>query len=228
MKKIFLLLLLMNYLLVLVSCDSSSKFKVINSHSTNTEITHSSLREGEVFGSISTGIDIVVYEHYPEDFLTMRYIEDLDDYDDVEPFIYASGKNANGTFRVVFYKDYDTFEIDLISEWDATQIVYKNGNYTTSEGISVKSAKSNVLNAYEKYGVEEFKLSKISQMGLDSIDIILKGIDLADTFLYIDNGNVFDEAYTGTDYWGGLGAYIFILDSNDSVIKIVSCCPTSG
>lgn len=65
-------------------------------------------------------------------------------------------------------------------------------------------------------------------MNLRSLDIVLQGIDLADTFLYVDNHNVFNDSYQGTDYWGGLGAIIFILDQNNVVVKIVRVEPTSG
>lgn len=145
-----------------------------------------------------------------------------------EPFIYANGENANGEFRIAFYRDYKTFEININSKWSTPQTVYINNNYITSEGISVDSKKADVLNAYEKYGIKEYDLSKITQMGLDSLDIVLKGINLSDTFLYVDNSKIFDDSYTGIDYWGGLGAYVFILDSNYTVVKIVSFYPTSG
>ena len=65
-------------------------------------------------------------------------------------------------------------------------------------------------------------------MNLRSLDIVLQSIDLADTFLYVDNHNIFNDSYQGTDYWGGLGAIIFILDQNNVVVKIVRVDPPSG
>jgi hypothetical protein len=65
-------------------------------------------------------------------------------------------------------------------------------------------------------------------MNLYSLDIALQGIDLANTFLYVDNSIIFIDSYQGTDYWGGLGAIIFILDKNNEVVKIVKAAPTSG
>lgn len=222
MKKSFLLIVCS---LILVSCDSSTKNEAIKISSLKTEDSKNTTQESDVFECIPPIMEGVESDHYPENFLIMRA---LDDSDDSEPFIYASGQNANGGFQIVYYKDYNTFEIYINSEWVATQIVYNNSNYITSEGISVGSGKMDVISAYKKYGIEEYNLSKITQFGLDSLDIIFMGTVLADTFLYIGNDNIFEVTYTGIDYWGGLGAYIFILDNNDSVVKIISCSPTSG
>ena len=166
---------------------------------------------------------------YPKDFLTMRCINPSDDNAEDTPLVYANGQNANGPFRIVHYRDFDTFEEQYPSgDWTVTQKVYKNADYVTSEGISVGSSKKNVVEAYQKYSLQEYHISKITSMNLRSLDIVLQGIDLADTFLYVDNHNVFNDSYQGTDYWGGLGAIIFILDQNNVVVKIVEVAPTSG
>jgi len=166
---------------------------------------------------------------YPEDFLAMRYIGTSNDNFEDSQNIYASGNNATGPFRIVNYRDFDTFEMQYPSgDWVVSQKVYKNANYVTSEGISVGSVKKNVIDAYQKYELKEYNISKISTVNLWTLDIVLKGIDLANTYLYVDNQNIFNESYPGTDYWGGLGAYIFILDQNNTVVKIVEYGPTSG
>lgn len=166
---------------------------------------------------------------YPEDFLTMRCINPSNDNAEDTPLIYANGQNANGPFRVVYYHNFDTFEEQYPSgDWSVSQTVYKDADYVTSEGIAVGSSKKNVVTAYQKYGFQEYNISKITSMNLRSLDIVLKGIDLADTFLYVDNHNIFNGSYQGTDYWGGLGAILFILDQNNVVVKIVRVDPTSG
>ena len=166
---------------------------------------------------------------YPKDFLTMRCLNPSDDNAEDTPFVYANGQNANGPFRIVYYRDFDTFELQYPSgDWTALQTVYKDGNYVTSEGISVGSGKKDVVAAYQKYGLEEYNISKITSMNLRSLDILLQGVDLADTFLYVDNHNIFNNSYQGTDYWGSLEAIIFILDKNNAVVKIVKAAPTSG
>lgn len=166
---------------------------------------------------------------YPKDFLTMSCINPSNDNVDDAPFIYANGQNANGPFRIVYYRDFDTFEEQYPpGDWTVLQKVYKNANYITSEGISVGSSKKNVVEAYQKYGLQEYNISKITSMNLRSLDIVLMGIDLSDTFLYVDNHNVFNDSYQGTDYWGGLGAIIFIMDQNNVVVKIVRAAPTSS
>jgi pimeloyl-ACP methyl ester carboxylesterase len=166
---------------------------------------------------------------YPENFLTMRRTNDSKDNNGETPFIYASGQNANGEFRIAYYNDYDSYEIiDTSGEAYAVQTVYKNANYVTSEGVFVGSAKDDVLTAYQKYGLKEYKINRITSMGLNSLDIVILGIDLTDRFLYIDNHNIFNDSYPGHDYWGGLGAIIFILDQDNTVAKIVSYAPTSG
>ena len=73
-----------------------------------------------------------------------------------------------------------------------------------------------------------YNISKITSVNLRSLDIALQGIELADTFLYVDNRNIFNSSYQGTDYWGGLGAFVFILDQSDVVVKIAKVAPTSG
>lgn len=166
---------------------------------------------------------------YPEDFLTMRCINPSNDNAGDTPFVYANGQNADGPFRIAYYHDFDTFELQYPSgDWTVLQTVYKNANYVTSEEISVGSDKKNVVAAYQKYGLQEYNISKITSMNLRSLDIVLQGIDLADTFLYVDNHNIFNDSYPGTDYWGGLEAIIFILDQNNVVVKIVEAAPTSG
>ena len=104
----------------------------------------------------------------------------------------------------------------------------KSTKYATDEGITVGSRKTDIEAAYKKYGLQEFQMSKITSLGLRTFDIVLMGVDLADTFLYIDNHNVFSESYPGVDYWGGLGAFIFILDHNNLVVKFALITPTSG
>ena len=176
---------------------------------------HFSLHSGET-GTIA----------YPSDFFTMRCINPTNDN---TPFVYANGQNANGPFRIAYYHDFDTFEEQYpTGEWTVLQTVYKNANYVTSEGISVGSSKKEVFAAYKKYGIKEYKISKITSVNLRSLDIALQGIELADTFLYEDNRSIFSSSYQGTDYWGGLGAFIFILDQNDVVVKIAKVAPTSG
>jgi hypothetical protein len=166
---------------------------------------------------------------YPEDFLTMRCIDPSGGNAEDTRLVYASGENADGPFRIAHYRDFDTFELQYPSgDWTALQTVYKDGNYVTSKGISVGSSKKNVVAAYKKYGLQEYNISKITSMNLRSLDIVLQGIDLADTFLYVDNHNIFNNSYPGTDYWGGLEAIIFILDQNNAVAKIVRVAPTSG
>lgn len=166
---------------------------------------------------------------YPRDFLTMRCINPSNDNAEDTPFVYAKGQNANGTFRIAYYRNFDTFELQYPSgDWTVLQTVYKDANYLTSEGICVGSSKKDVVGAYQKYGLKEYNISKITSMNLSSLDIVLQGIDLADTFLYVDNHNVFNDSYQGTDYWGGLGAIIFILDQNNVVVKVVEAAPTSG
>ncbi len=166
---------------------------------------------------------------YPKDFLTMRCINPSNDNAEDTLFVYANGQNANGPFRIAYYRDFDTFELqDPSGDWTVLQTVYKDANYVTSEGISVGSIKKNVVAAYQKYGLQEYNISKITSMNLRSLDIVLQGIDLADTFLYVDNHNIFNDSYQGTDYWGGLEAIIFILDRNNVVEKIVEVAPTSG
>ena len=166
---------------------------------------------------------------YPKDFLTMRCINPSNDNAEDTPFVYANGQNANGPFRIAYYRDFDTFELQYPSgDWSVSQMVYKNANYVTSEGISVGLSKKNVVAAYQKYGLQEYNISRITSMNLRSLDIVLQGIDLADTFLYVDNHNVFNDSYQGTDYWGGLGAILFILDHNNMVVEIVRVDPTSG
>jgi len=166
---------------------------------------------------------------YPKDFLEMRYINPSKDNAGDSLFVYASGQNANGSFRIAYYRDFDTFELQYPSgEWAAIQTVYKDADYVTGEGISVGSGKKDVVAVYQKYGLQEYNISKITSMNLWSLDIVLKGIDLADTFLYVDNHNIFDDSYQGTDYWGSLEAIIFILDQDDVVVKIVRVAPTSG
>jgi len=166
---------------------------------------------------------------YPEDFLAMRCINSSNDNAEDTLFVYANGQNANGPFRIVYYSDFDTFELQYLSgEWTVLQTVYKDANYVTSEGIFVGSSKKNVVAAYQRYGLQEYNISKITSMNLCSLDIVLKGIDLADTFLYVDNHNIFNDSYQGTDYWGGLGAIIFIMNQNNVVVKIVRVDPTSG
>lgn len=166
---------------------------------------------------------------YPKDFLTMRCINPSNDNAEDTLFVYANGKNANGPFRIAYYRDFDTFELQYPSgDWTVLQKVYKDANYVTSEGISVGSSKKNVEAAYQKYGLQEYNISKITSMNLRSLDIALQGIDLAGTFLYVDNHNIFNDSYQGTDYWGGLEAIIFILDRNNVVVKIVGVAPTSG
>lgn len=166
---------------------------------------------------------------YPKDFLIMHCINPSDDNADDTPFVYAKGQNANGPFRIAYYRDFDTFESQYpSSDWTALQTVYKDANYATSKGISVGSSKKNVVSAYQEYGLKEYSISKITSMNLRSLDIVLQGIDLADTFLYVDNHNIFNNFYQGTDYWGSLEAIIFILDQNDVVVKIVKTAPTAG
>ncbi len=166
---------------------------------------------------------------YPKDFLTMRCINPSNDNAEDTLFVYANGQNANGPFRIAYYRDFDTFELqDPSGDWTVLQTVYKDANYVTSEGISVGSSKKNVVAAYQKYGLQEYNISKKTSMNLRSLDIVLQGIDLADTFLYVDNHNIFSDSYQGTDYWGGLEAIIFILDRNNVVEKIVEVAPTSG
>lgn len=166
---------------------------------------------------------------YPKGFLAMRCINPSNDNAEDIPFVYANGQNANGQFRVAYYRDFDTFEEQYPpGDWTALQTVYKNANYVTSEGISVGSSKKNVVAAYQKYGHQELNISKITSMNLRSLDIVLQGTDLADTFLYVDNHNIFNDSYQGTDYWDGLVAIIFILDQNNVVVKIVEVAPTSG
>ena len=153
----------------------------------------------------------------------------INPYNDNTPFVYANGQNANGPFRIAYYHDFDTFEEQYpTGEWTVLQTVYKNANYVTSEGISVGSSKKEVFAAYKKYGIKEYKISKITSVNLRSLDIALQGIELADTFLYVDNRSIFSSSYQGTDYWGGLGAIIVILDQNDVVVKIAKVAPTSG
>ncbi len=159
----------------------------------------------------------------------MRCVNPSNDNAEDTPLVYANGQNANGPFRIVYYHDFDTSELQYPSgDWTVTQKVYKNANYVTSEGISVGSSKKDVVAAYQKYGLQEYNISKITSMNLHSLDIALKGIELADTFLYVDNHNIFNDSYRGTDYWGGLGAILFILDHNNVVAKIVRVDPTSG
>lgn len=166
---------------------------------------------------------------YPKDFLTMRCINPSDDGGEDTPLVYASGQNANGPFRIAYYRDFDTFEEQSPSgDWNVLQTVYKDANYVTSEGISVGSSKENAAAAYQKYGLQEYNISKITSMNLRSLDIVLQGVDLADTFLYVDNQNIFNDSYQGTDYWGGLGAIIFIMDHDNVVAKIVKAAPASG
>ena len=166
---------------------------------------------------------------YPEDFLTMHRTNPSDGNAEDTPLVYANGQNANGPFRIVYYRDFDTFESqDPSGDWTVLQTVYKDVNYVTSEDISVGSRKEKVVTAYRKYGLKEYTISKITGMNLRSLDIALQGIELADTFLYVDNHNIFDDSYPGTDYWGGLEAVIFILDQNNAVAKIVRVAPTSG
>jgi hypothetical protein len=112
--------------------------------------------------------------------------------------------------------------------WSILQTVYINANYATSEGISVGSSKKDVMNAYQKYDLHEYKISKIATMNVLSLDLLIKGVNLADTFLYVDNHNVFNESYHGIDYWGGLGAYIFIINQGNVVGRILSFAPTAG
>ncbi|NLY17579.1 MAG: hypothetical protein GX045_01160 [Clostridiaceae bacterium] len=132
-------------------------------------------------------------------------------------------------FRIAYYRDFITFESQVTpKEWAAFQTVYINGNYETSEGICVGSRKKNVEKVYKKFGLKEYNMSKIASMNLCSLDIALQGIDLADTFLYVDNSNIFSDSYQGTDYWRGLGAFIFILNKNNEVVKIIKYAPTSG
>lgn len=165
---------------------------------------------------------------YPENFLTMRRVDPSDDAEDT-PFVYADGQNANGPFRIVYYRNFDTFESQEPSgDWTVLQTVYKDANYTTSEGVSVGTGKKDVVAAYQEYGLQEYNVSKITSMNLCSLDIALQGIDLADTFLYVDNHNIFSDSYPGTDYWGGLDAIIFIMDQNDAVAKIVRVAPTAS
>lgn len=159
----------------------------------------------------------------------MRCIDPSNDNAEDTPFVYANGQNANGPFRIAHYRDFDTFEEQIPSgDWTVIQKVYKNVNYVTSEGISLGSSKKNVVAAYQKYGLQEYNISKITSMNLRSLDIVLQGIDLADTFLYVDNHSIFNDSYQGTDYWGGIEAIIFILDQNNEVVKIVKVAPTSG
>lgn len=166
---------------------------------------------------------------YPKDFFTMRYINPSNDNAEDAPFVYANGQSANGPFRIAYYRDFDTFELQYLSgDWTVLQKVYKNENYVTSEGILIGSSKKNVVAAYQKYGLQKYNISKITSMNLRSLDIVLQGLDLADTFLYVDNHNIFNDSYQGMDYWGGLGAIIFILDQNNVVVKIVEIAPTSG
>mgnify|MGYP000857306494 CR=1 FL=1 len=166
---------------------------------------------------------------YPNNFLSMRCINPPDDNTEDIPFVYATGQNANGPFRIAYYHDFKRFESQHSpDDWAALQTVYINENYVTSEGICVGSSKKQVEKAYKKYGLKEYNISEITSMNLYSLDIALQGIDLANTFLYVDNSIIFIDSYQGTDYWGGLGAIIFILDKNNEVVKIVKAAPTSG
>ena len=159
----------------------------------------------------------------------MRSINPSNESAEDTPFVYANGQNANGPFRIVYYRDFDTFELQSPSgDWTITQTVYKNANYATSEGIAVGSNKKTVVAAYRKYGIQEYDIGKITSMNMRSLDLALQGIDLANTFLYLDNQHIYNDSYAGTDYWGGLKAILFILDRNDAVAKIVEVAPTSG
>ncbi|MCL2351370.1 MAG: hypothetical protein FWC55_02440 [Firmicutes bacterium] len=186
---------------------------------------------------VSVGIYLFIHSRktemiaYPEDFLTIHGKNPSGNDAENEPYVYESGEGADGPFRIVYYNynSYSAYEkLDPYSGWRAINTVYNDDNYVTSEGISVGSNKKDVINAYEKYGLREYNLSKITSLNIWSLDILLHGVDLADTFLYVDNQNVFDAAYPGTDYWGGLGALVFILDQNDRVVKIGEISPTSG
>jgi len=166
---------------------------------------------------------------YPEDFLTMRCEDPLNNDAKYAPLVYASGQNSNGPFRIVYHHDYDTFEQqDPSGNWGVVQTVYKDANYVTSEGIAVGSSKKAVIAAYSKYGFQEYNIRQIATMNVRSLDMLIKGVDLANTFLYVDNHNIFSDSYPGTDYWGGLGAFIFIIDQNNTVEKILSFAPTAG
>ncbi len=104
---------------------------------------------------------------YPKDFLTMRCINPSNDNTEDTPLIYANGQNANGPFRIARYHDFYTFEEEYPpGDWNTIQKVYKNANYVTSEGISVGSSKENAVVAYQKYGLEEYNISKITSMNL--------------------------------------------------------------
>lgn len=191
MKKLSIQLI---FSLIIMACGSIPKVEATNIDSNNMTLQNT---------------EVVEPLHYPEDFLTMIYSKDINSNIVSEPFVYANGENANGSYRIAYYDDFDTFELSMSSGWSATQTVFKNQNFVTSEGISVGSEKKDVINAYEKYEIKECKLSMITQMGLDSLDIALKGINLSDTFIYVDNHNIFDENYTGIDYGGGAWSIYF-------------------
>ena len=146
-----------------------------------------------------------------------------------QPIINASGRDANGPYRIASYKNYNTFEMQYpTGNWEIVDKVYKNANYVTSEGISVGSSKKDVVNAYKKYGLVEYKITKITNINVRSLDLLIKGVDLADTFLYVDNHNAFSDSYPGVNYWGGSGAFIFIINTGNVVERILSYSPTAG
>jgi len=166
---------------------------------------------------------------YPEDFLTMKFIgPSTDDNNDIM-LIYSTGQNANGPFRIAYYQNYNTVEMQYpTGKWEIIEKVYKNANYATSEGISVGSSKKDVVKAYKKYGLQEYKIGKITHINVRSLDILLGDVTFADTFLYVDNHNAFSDSYPGVNYWNGSGAFIFIINTGNVVERILSYSPTAG
>jgi len=66
----------------------------------------------------------------------MHCIDPFNDNAEDTLFVYANGQNANGPFRIVNYRDFDTFEEQSPSgDWAVLQTVYKDANYVTSEAF---------------------------------------------------------------------------------------------
>jgi hypothetical protein len=164
---------------------------------------------------------------YPANYLIME--NEPIDYEKLpKPVELYSHSGPNGVERLL---DYEIVEVVLLEYGGESHIIetdFKDKKFVTSEGIHVGSQKKEVLSSYKKYGIQEFSSDKLTDYNVRSSIVTLSEFQVTTPFLYVSNEKVFQQSYTGKDYWGGLGALIFIFNDKNEVSRIVRVAPTSG
>lgn len=173
------------------------------------------------------------YAVYPENFLLLK--NEPIRYDELqEPIVIYE---ENGISRNLKLLDYGIVEVliyyddiggeDKETTVEELQIIFKDEKFVTSENVSVGANKKDVEKAYKKYGIVEYTPSDIENFNLQYLQLTGER-QITQKFLYVDNSKALEMDYSGLDYWGGLGALVFVFDENDKVSMIIRFAPNAG